>query len=301
MKIGITGASGFIGRHLVAALGAAGGHECVAFSRDPSRRAPGCPETRSAAPGAPLDVRGLDAVVNLAGESVMGRWGSAKKRRILESRVGITGRVVAALRARAAEGGEGGPLMLVNASAIGFYGDRGDKAVDETAPAGSGFLAEVTQQWEAAALPADSAGIRVARVRIGFVLGADGGAFPLLRRVFACGAGGRLGSGQQWMSPVHVDDVTGLIAWLLGQPAAAGTFNAVCPHPVRNEEFTREMARALHRPAVLPTPEWALRLAMGEASRLALDSQRVLPARTLAEGYRFRHPELAGMLGELTR
>ncbi len=293
MKVGITGASGFIGKHLIAALRAAS-HECVAFARRPSHPVPGCVETRSAKDA--LDVSGLDAVVNLAGESIMGRWTYAKRKRVIESRVGTTNRVVEAMRAIA---NNGGPRVLISASATGFYGDRGEDAVDETSPAGPGFLSDVTQQWEAAALPADSSGIRVARVRIGFVLGLDGGAFPPLRRIFSLGLGGRLGSGKQWMSPVHVDDVTALIAWLIEQPHAAGTFNAVCPNPVRNVDFTRELGRALQRPTVLVTPAWALRLVLGETSHLALDSQRVLPTRTLEAGYRFRHPDLASMLDNL--
>lgn len=297
MKVGITGASGFIGRHLVAALAAAG-HECVAFARSPSRPAPGCRETRPATPDGEWDVRGLDAVVNLAGESIMGRWTSGRKKRVIASRVGTTERVVKAMRALVREGG---PRVLVNASAIGFYGDRGETAVDETTPAGSGFLSDVTRQWEAAALPADSAGIRVARVRIGFVLGADGGGFPPLRRLFALGLGGRWGDGRQWMSPVHVDDVAGLIKHLIEQPAAAGTFNATCPNPVRNEEFARAVADAFRRPAVLPAPAWAMRLALGQMSQIALDSQRVLPARTLEAGYRFLFPDLPSILTDLAK
>lgn len=293
MKIGITGASGFIGRHLIAMLRAAG-HECVAFAREPSRAVPGCAETRSAAPDRALDVGGLDAVVNLAGESIMGRWTAAKKERVIQSRVGTTERVVKAMRSA----GEGGPRVLISASATGFYGDRGDQTLDENAAPGSGFLPEVTQQWEAAAALA-STNIRVACVRIGFVFGADGGGFAPLRRLFSLGLGGRLGSGRQWMSPVHVDDVAGLITWLIEQPAAAGTFNATCPQPVRNGDFTRELARALGRPAVLPAPAWALRLALGEMSHLMLDSQRVLPTRTLELGYRFKFPDLRAILADV--
>lgn len=293
MKIGITGASGFIGRHLIAMLRAAG-HECVAFAREPSRPVPGCAETRTAAPDRTLDVGGLDAVVNLAGESIMGRWTAAKKKRVIQSRVGTTERVVKAMRSA----GEGGPRVLISASATGFYGDRGDQTLDETAAPGSGFLPEVTQRWEATALAATD--IRVACVRIGFVFGANGGAFPLLRRLFSLGLGGRLGSGRQWMSPVHVNDVAALMTWLVTQPGAAGTFNATCPQPVRNGDFTRELARTLGRPAVLPAPAWALRLALGEMSHLMLDSQRVLPTRTLEQGYRFQFPDLRSILADVT-
>lgn len=296
MRIGITGASGFIGRHLIRELHAAG-HECIAFARDPSRPVPGCAETRTAAPDRALDVSRLDALVNLAGESIMGRWTTARKRRVIQSRVGTTERIVTAMAALA---GQGGPRVLINASAVGYYGDCRDQQVNEHSPRGAGFLADVCQQWEAAAGPAETAGIRLAKVRIGFVLGADGGAFPLLRQIFSLGLGGRLGSGQQWMSPVHVDDVAGLMAWLVEQPAAGGAFNAACPQPVRNVDFTREVARALRRPAVLPAPGWAMRLALGEMSHVALDSQRVLPIRTLEHGYRFKFPDLPSILVDVT-
>lgn len=292
MRVGITGASGFIGRHLIRRLCAAG-HGCIAFARDPSRPVPGCVETRTAAPDRELDVSRLDAVVNLAGESIMGRWTAAKKRRVIGSRVGTTERLVKAIR----QVGEDGPRALINASAIGFYGDRGDELVDETSEPGRGFLAEVCQRWEAAAL--EATGLRVACVRIGFVFGADGGAFPMLRRLFSLGLGGRLGSGQQWMSPVHVEDVAGLMTWLIEQPAATGAFNAACLQPVRNVDFTRELAGVLRRPAVLPAPGWVLQLGLGEMSHVALDSQRVLPTRTLAEGYRFKFPDLPAILSDV--
>ena len=297
MTIGIIGASGFIGGHLIARLRQEG-RECVAFSTRPDRPVPGCRETRTFAHDRPLDLTRLDAIVNLAGESIMGLWTSAKRRRILDSRLTSTHRLVQVLGANADT-----PRVLVNASAIGIYGDRGDEILTERSIPGSGFLADVSQQWEQAAFAAGAVGARVACVRIGFVLGCDGGALPLLRRIFGLGLGGRLGSGQQWMSLVHVADVAGLIVFLLddllrGGQSAGGAFNAVAPEPVRNADFTRALGQALNRPAILPAPAFALRTLLGEMSQLMLMSERVLPERTLELGYQHRYPTLAQMLAE---
>ncbi len=251
MKIGITGATGFIGRHLIRRLNERT-NDCVAFSRSAKKAVPGCVETRPLGPGVAPDLGGLDAVVNLAGESIIGRWTDGKKWRIRESRVRTTESLVEAMGkiTRA-------PRILVNASAIGIYGDRGDETLDEGKPAGTGFLAEIAGDWEAAALGAEQHGVRTALVRFGLVMGADGGAFPPLRKAFGLGVGGRLGSGQQWMSPVHVEDVVGIIVHLLeaddhnGPRAARGAFNAVCPEPVRNVDFTRAVGKAVGRPTSL--------------------------------------------------
>lgn len=301
MKIGITGASGFIGQTLVRHLNA-GGHGCIAFSRSPNRPVAGCRETRAFRPGQPVDLWDLDAMVNLAGENIFGRLTKAKRGRILESRVGGTGRIVQAIRDSPVERGS---FRLVNASATGFYGDRGDEVLEEGDAPGRGFLADVCRQWEDAALTvAAGSGVRVACLRIGFTLGRDGGPWPLLRRIFGLGLGGRLGDGQQWMSLGHVEDVAGLIVFLLehegDDPAeTSGVFNAVCPQPVRNADFTAIVARALHRPAVLPVPAWALRVALGDLSRLMLDSQRVVPSRAQALGFEFRFPTLGAMLADV--
>ena len=301
MKIGITGATGFIGRHLVQRLNERA-NDCVAFSRSVKRPVPGCVETRPLGPSSVPELGGLDAVVNLAGESIIGRWTDGKKWRIRESRVRTTDGLVEAMgKAPRA------PRLLVNASAIGIYGDRGDETLDETKPPGTGFLADVARDWEAAALGADRHGVRTALVRFGLVMGADGGAFPPLRRAFSLGLGGRLGSGQQWMSPVHVEDVVGLIVHLLedddhnGPRAARGPFNAVCPEPVRNVDFTRAVGKAVGRPTVLPAPGFVLRGLMGEASHLLLDSIRVVPVRTRQAGYEFRFPNLGSILADLCR
>jgi uncharacterized protein (TIGR01777 family) len=297
MKVGITGAGGFIGRHLVKNLRARG-HVPVVFSRSPDKPAEDGLETRPLRPEQPPDVGGLDALVNLGGESIRGRWTEARKHRILESRLQTTQRLVEAMAQASAHGKA--PRTLLNASAIGFYGDRGEEQLDEMKSPGSGFLAEVCVQWEAAARRAsEAAGARVALVRIGFVLGKDGGGFPMLRTAFRFGLGGKLGSGQQWMSFVHVEDAVGLMIFLLENAVSRGPFNAVCPEPVRNADFTKAVGRALHRPTILPAPEAALRFALGEMSRLLLDSQRVLPKRTLEAGYIFRFPTLDSMLADL--
>ena len=299
MKVGITGASGFLARHLIQALHARG-HDAVGFTRYPGKPVPGCVETRGLSPDQLPDVSGLDAVVNFAGESLLGPWTKAKRQRILASRIGLTTRL-----AEAMSRGRGGPRILLSASGVGIYGDRGDEVLDESKRPGSGFLAEVAEQWEAAARGAEKSGVHVWRVRIGFVIGPDGGAFPLLRRVFGLALGGRLGSGRQWISPVHVADVAGLMTFLLeyesddGQPAPSGAFNAVCPEPVRNADFTRALGRALHRPAVLPAPAFVLRSLLRDQSRLFLDSQRAIPAAAQRLGYEFRFPTVAAMLADV--
>lgn len=277
MTLGVLGARGYVGTRL-ARLAEAAGHRIVPFSRG------GGAGFRKLGSEGPLDFSGLDALVNLAGEPIVGLWTKAKKNEILRSRVETTLRVVESLRG-------GGPRVLVNASAIGFYGDTGEREVEESSPCGGGFLAEVCQAWEEAAAPAEAFGVRVVFLRIGFVTG-PGGAMRLIRPVFNAGLGGRLGNGRQWMSCIHVDDVAGMILWALENDAVRGALNAVNPVPVRNAEFTHALARVLGRPAFLPAPAFALRLALGELSGLLLDSSRVRPAKALSLGYPFRHPTL---------
>lgn len=277
MTIGILGATGYVGTRL-GEMAELEGHRVVRFSRRPLEGFRQIPSE------GPLDFSGLDAVVNLAGESILGLWTPAKKEKILRSRVDTTRRVVESLR-------PGGPRVLVNASAIGFYGDTGNNEVDESSAAGSGFLAEVCQAWENAALPVEAHGTRLVRLRIGFVTG-PGGAMKLLRPVFKAGLGGKLGDGRQWMSWIHVDDVAGMILWALKNDSVRGAVNAVAPEPLRNSEFTREVARAFQRVAILPAPAFALRLALGELSHLLLDSSRVRPATAIALGYRYLQPSL---------
>jgi uncharacterized protein (TIGR01777 family) len=284
MRIGITGGGGFIGSH-VTRLACERGHEAIAFSRKPEPM-PGFAEVRRFSTDTPPDLSGLDAIVHLAGETIMGRWTPAKKRRILASRVEGTRRIVEALNAS-----HGTPAIFVCGSAIGYYGDTGEHEVVESSPPGSGFLAGVSQEWECEAFHASHA--RTVVIRTGLVLGPDGGAMKLIGPVFRAGLGGPLGNGRQWMSCIHVNDTAGIILHAIEQPHIQGPLNAVMPDPVRNSDFTRALARAAHRPAILPAPAFALKLALGELSHLLLDSQRVLPAATLASGYAYRFPTLA--------
>lgn len=288
MRIGITGATGFIAGTLIPRLRERG-NRCVAFSRNPRLIVPGCPETRGIFGDGPPDLRALDALVNLAGESIQGRWTKAKKGRILASRINLTNSLVAALPGTEVR-------TLVSASATGYYGDRGDEALPESATPGTGFLADVSFTWEKAALAAETNAVRVTVPRFGFVIASSGGAMEKLRPLFRLGLGGRLGSGRQWMPWVHLDDVCGVIIHLLEKEKLTGAFNVVAPHPVTNAEFTRVLAASLHRPAMLHVPAFALRLVLGEFSALALDSTRAVPAKTLASGYSFQYPNLAGAL-----
>ena len=281
LRIGIFGGSGFVGSKL-RALALRGGDEVVCFSR--SER-PGFRVYRGAG-----DLSGLDAVVNLAGEPILGIWTAARKQKILESRVRGTGRIVEAITS-------GGSTVrtLVNASAIGFYGDTGERLVDEGAPRGSGFLADTCQAWEAAASGAVLSGVRVVLLRIGFVIG-SGGAMGLIRPVFRMGLGGRLGSGKQWMSCIHVEDVAGMMLWAVHQDAVSGPVNAVMPEPVTNAEFTRAVAESVRRPAIFPAPGFVLKAALGELSHVLLDSSRVSPAAARKVGYCYRFPTLSEAL-----
>ncbi len=281
MMIGITGGTGFIGGAVTRELKKQG-DAVVLFSRSDR---PGC---RRFSETAPLDVHGCDALVHLAGESILGLWTREKQRRILESRVEGTRRLVEGI-ATLPEALR--PRVLVSASAIGFYGETGDREVDEDSPAGEGFLSEVTQAWESEAMKAALLGVRVVRLRIGFVLG-RGGALKLIVPIFRTGLGGRLGSGRQWMSCISVEDLAVIVAESLRNESISGALNAVMPSPVTNAEFTKAIARQVHRPALFPVPAWILRAALGDLSHLLLDSQRVLPKRLNALGFRYHDSTL---------
>jgi uncharacterized protein (TIGR01777 family) len=279
MKIGIIGATGYIGSRLHAAA-LRSGHEVVCFSRNER------PGFRRFSLDAIPDFFGLDAIVNLAGESILGLWTRQKKEKILRSRVETTRRVMEGL-SRLPDG----PRILINASAIGYYGDTGENTVSETSPAGTGFLAETCKAWEEATQGTAAKSVRIVQLRIGFVTG-PGGAMRFVLPLFKMGLGGPLGNGRQWMSCIHVDDVAGLILWAIANESICGPMNAVCPEPVRNTDFTRSLAKAVHRPAILPAPTFALRLALGELSRVMLDSVRVIPKLALSNGYPFRCPNV---------
>jgi len=242
MNIGITGGTGFIG-HAVQEAASAQGDSVVLFSRSVGAGSGGRNGRRQFSFTEPLDLSGCEGLVHLAGESIMGLWTREKRKRILESRVEGTRRLVEGIVAAAVK-----PRVLVSASAIGFYGDTGDKAVDEESPAGSGFLAEVAQAWEAEAIKAEAYGVRVVRLRIGFVLGRSGGAMKLIAPIFRMGLGGPLGSGRQWMSCIEIHDLAGMVMAALHQESYRGAVNAVMPEPVSNEVFTYLAGRAANRP-----------------------------------------------------
>jgi uncharacterized protein (TIGR01777 family) len=294
MRVGIIGASGFIGSRLAKVL-VARGDEVVGFSR---RSHMGTAVIREWRTLDPIDLAELDAVVNLAGEPVDQRWNSERKLAFRKSRVGVTEELVRAIRRRHPAGR---PKVLINASAVGIYGDGGDTLLDESALPGEGFLAELCQAWEAALEPLEDTAVRTVALRIGVVLGEGSPAFEKMRKGFATGLGGRLGSGRQWLPWVHLEDLLGAVLHSLGNAEVRGPVNAVAPEPLRNEEFTAMFAKALRRPAVLRVPEFALKLALGEFASALLASERVVPAVLLASGYKFRYPAFDVALRDLLR
>jgi uncharacterized protein len=243
-------------------------------------------------------VSGFDVVIHLAGDSIVGVWTDSKRKSILESRVLGTRSVAKALAATDAK-----PRVFICASAIGFYGSRGDESLNESSPAGQGFLPEVSREWEQASRIAADAGIRTVNIRIGLVLSKKGGALAKMLPPFKLGLGGRLGPGTQWWSWIHVDDIVGAIQHAIETESLSGAVNLVAPHPVQNSEFTNILAAVLHRPAIFPVPRFALYLAFGKmaAEELLLSSQRVKPERLESTGYTFRFPELRGALENLLR
>ena len=226
----------------------------------------------------PETVSGFDAVVHLAGETIVGRWTEAKRRRILESRSQGTRHLAEAVAKASPR-----PRVFISASAVGYYGNRGDEVLREESPSGSGFLAEVCRLWESAVRPVADAGIRAVQMRLGVVMSADGGALPKMLLPFRLGLGGRLGSGRQWWSWVSIDDIVGAFEHVLNQESLQGPVNAVAPNPVSNAEFTQILAAVLHRPALFPMPTFVVRLVCGEMGvELFLSSQRVEPAKLVA-------------------
>ncbi len=295
MDILLTGGTGLIGRNLCR-LWSQRGYRLWVLSRTPEKVARLCgPQVSGVASLSALDKVPLDAVVNLAGAPIADRpWTRARRELLWQSRVGLTEDLVAWLRRRAQR-----PAVLVSGSAVGYYGNSGEQAVDEHAPAGNDFAAQLCQAWEQAALPAEALGVRVALIRTGLVLAEHGGLLGKMLPAFRLGLGGRLGDGQQWMPWVHLRDEIGLIDFLLHEPQARGPYNACAPQPVRNAEFTRALAASVHRPALLPVPGLALRLGLGELSELLLGGQRALPVRAEAAGFTFHFRELDTALADL--
>ena len=300
MKILVTGATGLVGSALVAAL-AHDGHMVCRLIRPGTR-------TEGGASGA-FDVAwnsetgelggaavGAEAVVNLGGASIAdGRWTDARKKLIVSSRVDATRALVTALGKMNAK-----PEVLISASAIGFYGDRGEELLTEESAPGNEFLAGVVKDWEAEALRAEECHTRVVLARFGIILAKHGGALPKIMLPFKFGAGGRIGSGKQWMSWVTLNEVVEILRFAVSKRELRGAINVVTPNPLTNAGFTKELATALHRPALFPAPAFALRLAMGEmADALLLSSQRVLPKKLINAGYQFTAPNLSDALTNL--
>lgn len=300
MKILITGSSGLVGTALVSALARAG-HTVCRLVRPQSAAGEGPKEGFGVAWNPATEELGgagvgADAVVNLAGASIAGgRWTAERKALLRSSRIGTTHALVGALAKTNAR-----PSVLVSASAIGIYGDRGDETLTEESKPGTDFLADLAKEWEAEALKAEALGIRVVLARFGIILAPDGGALPKMLTPFKLGVGGRLGSGKQWMSWVTLEDVVAILRFAIENATVRGAINIVSAQPLRNSEFTKVLAKAVHRPALFPAPAFALRLALGEmANALLLSSQRVLPQASEKLGYRFLHPDLTSALSSV--
>lgn len=294
----VTGATGFIGSRLVSAL-LRDGHAVNYLGRKRSRKLDSRAAFHCWNPGEkpPLNsVPRLDAVVYLAGEPIAQRWTEEAKRRIYDSRVAGTQALVSAIGELPHK-----PAVLVSASAVGYYGNRGDEILNEQSAPGAGFLAELCVQWEREARKAQEFGLRVVTIRIATVLGPEGGALAKMLTPFKLGLGGKFGSGRQWMPWVHIDDLLSLFMFAARNDSIAGALNGCSPQPVTNAEFTRVLADVLRRPAPWTVPKFALKLALGEMSDVLFDSQRVMPAATEQTGFRFEYPALKAALENLLR
>lgn len=299
MRVLVTGATGLIGRAVCQSLSNEG-HEIVVLSRRP--------ETAQVVPGArafrwnpeielpPMEAwEGVEAVIHLAGEPVVAfRWTDEHKKRIRDSRVKGTRNLIDGMKTLPVR-----PKVLVSSSAVGFYGNRGQEPLDERSAPGNGFLTDVCIEWEREAERARELGMRVAMVRVGVVLTAEGGALQKMLLPFRLGLGGRLGDGQQWFPWIHLTDIAGIFRHALLNPQVSGPINGVAPNIVNNEEFTKELATALKRPTFFPVPEFALRMLMGEMADVVLISHRVFPKVALDTGYKFKFPNLKAALSDI--
>lgn len=295
----VTGGTGFVGKHLLPLLG-----DVIVTSRNADRARNKLPSdidviqwNPMAGPlSIPADKR-VSSVVNLMGDSIAeGRWNTKKKQSIRNSRVVGTKNLIQGLIDSGSK-----PDVFVSASAVGFYGDPGEELVTENHPAGVGFLPDVSRQWEEAADEISDSGVRVVKLRIGIVLGADGGALEKMIPLFKMGLGGKLGSGQQWFPWIHVADLARMIQWAIDTPTADGAYNATAPKPVRNAEFTKQLATAVGRWAVLPAPKFGLRLALGEFADSLFFSQNVIPKKSVAEGFEFQFGDLSSALSDIVK
>ncbi len=297
MRITLSGATGFLGLHLVERL-CQEGHSIALLTRHAVTGFPSAVETyiwnppRVEAP--PQAFEGSEAIIHLAGAPVNQRWTAQSKQLLRSSRIDSTRSLVQTLSTLSRR-----PALLLSASAIGFYGDRGDEILTESASAGDSFLALLSVDWEKEANLARSLGMRVQCLRTGVVFGMKGGALPGMLPVFRLGIGGKLGSGKQWMSWIHVEDWVGSVLKLLKSELPSGPYNLTAPEPCSNADFTRVLGKVLHRPAFLTVPDFALNLILGEMSTLLLGSQRVVPDALLKSGYEFRYPALESGLRSL--
>jgi hypothetical protein len=299
MKVAVTGATGFVGSCLTKRL-LESGHQVLIFTRHPDTAKRTFPNleaiayTPTASGAWQQAISGCDAVVNLAGEPIAGgRWTPKIKQEILTSRQLGTQKIVEAIAQASAK-----PAVLINPSAIGYYGTSETATFDETSPPGSDFLAQVCQAWEAEAQKVKDLGVRLAIVRFGIVLG-NGGALAKILPPFQMFAGGPLGTGQQWFSWIHQDDLVNFILLLLDRSQIAGVFNATAPNPVRMAEFCHTLGEVLHRPSWLPVPEFALQLLLGDAAKAVLEGQQVLPQTTLSTSFQYRYPTLKAALEQI--
>jgi uncharacterized protein (TIGR01777 family) len=302
MKVIIAGGSGLIGQALSRKL-IKNNHQVVIISRRPDQLDHLAAEIQTCSWDKEEiipQISQADAVVNLAGASIAGqipfgmRWTAERKQQILESRVNAGKALSAAINAAKRK-----PSVFIQASGIGAYGPRGDEFVDETTPYGDDFLAEVSRAWEASTKQTESLGVRRVVIRTGLVLSQRGGLFPLLKFPFQLFVGGRIGSGEQYLSWIHIDDEVNAIQYLIENPSAQGVFNLCAPIPVSNHEFAQQLGRVMNRPAFVPVPAFLLRLLLGEAATLALDGQRAFPRRLQEVGYQFRFERIEGALAAL--
>lgn len=286
----LTGGTGFIGRRLCA-LARDRGMQVSVISRQPASRVKQLCGTSVNAIHSAADIQALpqiDHVINLAGEPILGgRWTPHRKQKLRDSRIEFTRQLINALANLPQR-----PDTFISGSAIGFYGNTGDPLCNEQSVAGNGFAASLCQDWERAAQPVTALKTRLCIVRIGVVLGPGGGSLDKMLLPFRMGLGGKVGDGQQWFSWIALDDLCNLLFFLLDHPECKGVFNGTAPEPVRNEGFTRQLAAALQRPAILPMPAFALKTLLGEAAGLLLDSQRVVPEAAQQAGFRFQYPDL---------
>jgi uncharacterized protein (TIGR01777 family) len=302
MKVLVTGATGFVGQRVVRQL-LEGGDQVVVLTRNIAKGALHLGnkpqyfqwlDTSTAPPAEAFE--GVDAVINLMGEGIADkRWDEAQKKRIYESRIGATNQLVDVLRNLPKK-----PKAFVSASAIGIYGNRGDEELTEQSSLADDFLARVCKDWETAAFNARDLGLRVAVVRTGVVIGKDGGALKKMLPIFKLGAGGPVGSGKQYMSWIHVEDVAGMYVHAVRDPSVEGVMNGTAPYPATSKEFARQLGKMLGRPAFAPAPAFALKLVFGEMSQVLLDGQKVLPIRFKEKKFRFRYPTLEMALKDST-